>query len=106
MYAICRHLFKGLPIPDDATRVAAWPGYEVHGYDYILVAFESMLSVHDGFLSQRPAPIFLRSSDGFVHVVNGPKNYALCEGYPCNHRSGVLHVAVRVGEFHKYLIIS
>ena len=87
--------FPGIARPFDTEFISAWPGYLVEGQQYLLVVFESM---DEDFLVRRPGPLVIRSSRGFVDVSNGPRNYALCDGYPCNHRPAAYYVLCVVGE--------
>ena len=75
--------------------MAAWPGYVVQGTDYILVLFESL---DEDFLVRRPGPLLVRSNRGYVDISNGPRNYALCEGYPCNNRPAMYYVICLIGK--------
>ena len=63
-----------------------------------MVVFESLIDDPHRFVVERPAPVTLRSSDGYVHVVNGPRNYALCEGYPCLHRPAAYYAVIKAGK--------
>lgn len=55
------------------------------------------------FLKERPGPLVIRSRGGYVDITNGPRNYALCDGYPCNERPQIYFVIVAVGEYNRLL---
>lgn len=67
------------------------------GKRYVLAVFESMAGIHEGFLKERAGPMVIRNQDGYVHVSNGPRTYALCDGYPCLERPAAYYAPVVVG---------
>ena len=94
-YILPDAIFIGIDRPLDAEFISQWPGYIVDDRRYLLVVFESLDA---DFKTRRPGPLVLRSSKGFVDVSNGPRNYKLCDGYPCNHRPAAYYVLCVIGK--------
>ena len=92
------YLFTGIARPENAELMESWPAYITQRMHYRLVVFESMTEGHD-YLTFRPGPLVIRSSSGYVDVINGPRNYKLCHGYSCNQRPAAYFALVAVGQF-------
>ena len=84
----------GIARPDNAKYVSSWPGYHVKTGDYVLVAFESL---DEDFIFRTVGPLTIRSADGYVDLINGPKNYKICTGYDCAERPAIFYAVCAVG---------
>ena len=91
--------------PSNNEYIAAWPAYINHRTEYRMVVFESMLHGNE-FLSVRAGPLVIRSRSGYVDVINGPRNYKLCNGYACNQRPAVYYTIMAVGKFNHLLTLD
>ncbi|KAJ8026136.1 Fibrocystin-L [Holothuria leucospilota] len=82
---------------NDCKRVDDWQAYKCRNLDHMMMVVESMDADTE---IRRVSPVSL-SSNGYVDLINGPRDYGCCYGYTCQERISTFYTIVATGRYYE-----
>ena len=78
---------------DSCDWVSSWNAYSCSGLNHLMFVFESL---DDDSEVRRLSP-FALAADGFIDILNGPKDHGWCGGYTCQERISTFYGIIAPG---------
>ena len=78
---------------DSCSWISSWNAYSCSGLNHLMFIFESL----DADSEVRRLSPFALAADGYIDILNGPKDHGYCGGYTCQERISTFYGIIAAG---------
>ena len=87
---------------DNCTWMSSWNSYSCSGLNHLMFIFESL----DEDTEVRRLSPFALAANGFIDILNGPKDHGWCGGYTCQERISTFYGIIAPGLNYEIALTS
>ena len=87
---------------DSCNWISSWDAYSCSGLNHVMFVFESL----DADSEVRRLSPFALAADGYIDILNGPKDHGWCGGYTCQERISTLYGIIAPGLNYEIALTS
>ena len=87
---------------NNCTWISSWNSYSCNGLNHLMFVFESL----DEDTEVRRLSPFALAANGFIDILNGPKDHGWCGGYTCQERISTFYGIIAPGLNYEIALTS